>query len=328
MLAGKGWPADAVPPPSHIIDDQVDHHLLDRWRPVADADVSDADVVVATWWETAEWVYGLAPRKGAKAYFVQHHEVFSYLPVDRSRATYRLPLHKITIAQWLKDTMRTQYGDDVVDLVPNSVDQKQFFAPVRSKQSVPTAGFLYSTAEFKGVDTLFAALKLLRQRLPNLRVVAFGSHSPTSNLPLPAGVEFTLSPAQHRIRDLYAQCDVWITASRSEGFNLPAMEAMACRTPVVATKAGWPAEAVKTGVNGVLVDVDDAEGIAEGAYWVLTRPDTEWLALSRNAYEIATVGSWEDSAKKFENALFHAIERAARGEIAGGVLQKKTSSEI
>jgi hypothetical protein len=31
------------------------------------------------------------------------------------------------------------------------------------------------------------------------------------------------------------KCDAWMTCSRSEGFNLPALEAMACRTPVVLT---------------------------------------------------------------------------------------------
>jgi glycosyltransferase involved in cell wall biosynthesis len=324
MFCGKGWPVDPFPPESHIADSQIDHHLLDRWRPVTDADVPDADVVIATWWETAEWVSKLALCKGAKVYFIQHHEIFSYLPVERCRATYRLPFHKITIAKWLKDAMRTEYGDEVVDLVPNSVDQKQFFAPIRNKQQIPTAGFLYSAAEFKGVDVLFTALKLLRRRLPNLRLVSFGSHSPTASLPLPADVEFTLSPAQDRIRELYAQCDVWLTASRSEGFNLPAMEAMACRAPIVATRAGWPAEAVKTGINGVLVDVDDAEGIADGAYWVLTRSGPEWLGLSANAYEAATVSSWEESARKFEKALLHACERAARGETAGGAGNAKS----
>ena len=70
-----------------------------------DADLPDADIVIATWWETAEWVNALSPAKGRKVYFIQHHEVFSYLPVERSRATYRLPLHKIVISRWLKDLM-------------------------------------------------------------------------------------------------------------------------------------------------------------------------------------------------------------------------------
>jgi glycosyltransferase involved in cell wall biosynthesis len=32
------------------------------------------------------------------------------------------------------------------------------------------------------------------------------------------------------------------------------MEAMACRTPVVATRTGWPAEAIVAGFNGACVD--------------------------------------------------------------------------
>jgi hypothetical protein len=113
-------------------------------RPVTDRDLPDADVVIATWWETAEWVARLAPSKGAKCYFIQHHEVFDWLPVERVRSTYRLPLHKIVIARWLASLMKNEYGDAHVDLVPNSVDHRQFFAAPRSKQAKPTVGFIYS----------------------------------------------------------------------------------------------------------------------------------------------------------------------------------------
>src|SRR5262245_42601030 len=43
--------------------------------------------------------------------------------------------------------------------------------------------------------------------------------------------ELVLSPPQDRIRDLYARCDVWLTASRSDGFNLPAIESMLAEHP-------------------------------------------------------------------------------------------------
>ena len=75
-------------------------------------------------------------------------------------------------------------------------------------------------------------------------------------------MNFTFDPPQSSLRDLYAACDVWLTASSSEGFNLPAMEAMACRTPVVATRTGWPAEAIVDGVNGACVGIDDVEALA------------------------------------------------------------------
>jgi glycosyltransferase involved in cell wall biosynthesis len=72
-LKGKGWPGDPLRPKSHLDGSGVDHQVLDRWRPVTDEDVPDGDIVIATWWETAEWVNALSPSKGAKVYFIQHH---------------------------------------------------------------------------------------------------------------------------------------------------------------------------------------------------------------------------------------------------------------
>lgn len=57
---------------------------------------------------------------------------------------------------------------------------------------------------------------------------------------------------------------MWVTTSRSEDFNLPAMEAMASRAPVVATKTDWPEEAISNELNGYLVDVDDVAGLVAG----------------------------------------------------------------
>jgi glycosyltransferase involved in cell wall biosynthesis len=301
---------------SHLDGSGVEHYLLDRNRSVTTSDVPDGDVVIATWWETAEWVHHLESSKGAKVYFIQHHEVFSYLPVVRCEATYRMPLHKVVIANWLQELMKTRYGDEDVDLVPNSVDRTQFFAEIRGKQITPTVGFLYSVTPFKGLDVTLEVLRMVQTRFPGLRIVSFGSNKPSTSYPLPNGAEFHLAPPQHEIRDIYARCDVWLTASRSEGFNLPAIEAMACRTPVVATKTGWPQESIASGVNGILVDVDDVNGLAAGIIWVLDRTNQEWRTLSKNAYATASAGSWEKSAKKFEKALQRAIERTRKGELA------------
>jgi glycosyltransferase involved in cell wall biosynthesis len=321
-LTLKGWPADPKPLRSHLDGTRIDHYILDRWRPITDRDVPDADVVIATWWETAEWVYRLSPRKGAKVYFIQHHEVFSHLPLERCDATYRLPLHKIVIAKWLEEVMQSEYGDSSVDLVSNSVDTGQFHATVRGKQSVPTVGFLYNTDVFKGLDLTLSALRILREQRTDLRVVSFGSEYPREDLPFGSRSTFSYLPPQHEIRNLYASCDLWLTASRSEGFNLPAMEAMACRTPVVSTDTGWPSEAIESGWNGVLVNVGDVAGLAQGAEWILSQSDESWKTLSANAYATATAGSWRESARLFEAALRRACERAARGEILGKSLDE------
>ena len=308
LITGNGWPK-YTKPKSHLDGLNLDHRVLDCWRPVTDADAPDADIVIATWWETAESVSALNDSKGAKVYFIQHHEVHDHLDVARSRATYYLPLYKIVIAKWLQNVMRDEYGDKDVDWVPNSVDHNQFFADVRGKQPMPTVGFLYSPAKFKGVDVTIRAVNKLRIAYGNLRVIVFGVNNPEKSAGFDDRIEFYYSPDQDKIRDLYAQCDVWLTASRTEGFNLPAMEAMACRTPVVSTKAGWPEEAVVTGRNGVLVEVDDVEALTQGAASILSLSDDSWREMSRNAYDTVASSSWQESTGQFEIALQRAYSR-------------------
>ncbi len=308
LLTGKGWPI-AHPFPSHLDNLGLDHRLLDTHRAATDADVPDADVVIATWWETAEWVNSLSSAKGAKVYFIQHHELHDFIPAASSRATYMLPLHKIVIASWLRNLMRDEYFDHDVDLVPNSVDKTQFYSAVRDKQPVPTIGFLYHTSQYKGVDISLKVIRQLRDIFPDLRVIAFGSILPPALAPLPPYIEFHHAPRQDDIRNLYAQCDLWLTASRSEGFNLPAMEAMACRTPVVSTRAGWPEEAVITGHNGVLADVDDVNSLAQGAADILTLSHDAWRELSAHAYETVADSSWDRSTELFEAALRRACDK-------------------
>jgi glycosyltransferase involved in cell wall biosynthesis len=316
IVKGNGWPRAAHAPASHLDRSGLDHRVLECWRPVTEKDVPDADVVITTWWETAEWVAALPARKGAKVYFVQGHEIFPYLPVARCHATYRLPLRKIVVARWLQDVMLSEYDDANVEVVPNSVDHAQFFSPERGKQPAPTVGLLYSSASIKGVDVALSALRMVRKRVPGLRVLIFGSERPGAAIPLPNDAEFFFSPPQNEIRDLYARCDAWLTASRSEGFNLAALEAMACRTPVVSTRTGWPEEAVANGKNGILVDIDDAAGLARGVEWLVSLPDEEWRKVSREAHRTAGTGSWEQSTRKFERALFHACGQSAQAEMA------------
>ncbi len=317
FATGRGWPAPVTKKPSHVDELILEHRILDRWRPVENKDIPDADVIVATWWETAEWVNALQSSKGAKTYFVQGHEVYPHLPVDRCKATYRMPFHKIVISKWLADIMSLEYGDSFVDLVPNSVDRQLFFAPERGKQERPTIGFLYSKSSNKGIDVSLEVIRRIARRFPNLRVISFGTMIPDWSDKNHELIEFHHSPPQQVIRSLYSQCDVWLTASRMEGFNLTAIEAMACRTPVVSTKTGWPIEAVVTGHNGALANVDDVESLTQGVESILAMSDAEWRRMSRNAFDTLGDSSWNASADLFEVALNHACQRSVAGEIAG-----------
>ncbi len=309
FLKGKGWPDVPLYPQSHLDGLDLEHQRRDRRRKLRDSDVPEADVVVGTWWETAEWMADLSPTRGAKAYFIQQYEANFGMPDDRVAETWRMPMQKIVCSGWLADLARDRFGDPTAQVCPNGIDLDQFHAPPRGKQAVPTIGFLYSTHPVKGLDISLAVAEATRRVLPDLRLRVFGTEEILPGHLLPDYADYTRTPPQDTIREIYAECDVWLCSSRSEGFHLPPHEAMACRTPVVATRVGGPVELIEEGVNGYLADVDDVETLARRVIQILTLSDPDWRRMSDAALETARRETWVHATDRFEKALELAVER-------------------
>ncbi len=300
LVRGRGWPEL---PASHLDELGTIVKVCPFGRPIDASMVPDCDAVIATWWQTAEWVAGYPPAKGRQFHFIQHYEAFPGQPVGRVDAVWRLGLKKITISQWLVD-LAARFGDTQVALVLNSVDMSQFCAPPRGRQPRPTIGMLYSDVPFKGCDVSLEALRHVKAVFDQMQLVSFGLHPPRAHLALPEGTLYDVRPSQRRIAQLYGMCDLWLCGSRAEGFHLPILEAMACRCPVVATRVGGAVDVIRQGVNGHLVDVEDAAALGQRALDVLQLPDAAWRAMSDAAYATAAAYSWDDAADAFERALF------------------------
>jgi glycosyltransferase involved in cell wall biosynthesis len=276
--------------------------ILDKFRPVMEKDIPDADIVIATFWNTAEWVSDYTKPKGKKHYFIQHYEVHPWMPIERVKATLRLPIKKIVVSQWIADVLKDEYDDPNAIVVANGVDHQKFFAPIRCKQNVPTIGMMYSQRSYKGCDAAFEAYRKAKETVSNLKLIAFGTQEPTSQFSLPEDTEYYLKPAQENLKDIYSKCDAWIFSSRSEGFGLPILEAMACRTPVVGTKAGAAPDLINQ-ANGFLVEIDDVTAMANAIVDIAAMTQEKWQQLSKNAYEASLNHSWTESLNYFEQAL-------------------------
>lgn len=272
------------------------HRILERRRPVTAGDVPDADVVVATWWQTAEWVAELPAVKGRKFYLLQGYEVFPHLPVERVVATYQLPLRKIAVSNYIRHAIATHHGATDIEVVSNAVDLEQFDAPQRRRNADFTAGFLYTTKKVKNIVLAIEAIRLARERLPGLRALAFGAIPPAAELPLPAWVGYRQAPPQEEIPRIYASCDAWLFTSEKEGFGLPILEAMACRTPVLATRAGAAPDLID-GSNGTLLPAS-APVFADEILRFASMPAETWQELSEGARRTATAHSWEASTER------------------------------
>ena len=303
VVSGQGWPNQASYGPAHFDPSAYDLRIVDPFRPIGPEDVPDADVLIATWWETAEWIAAFPPEKGKKVHFVQGYEAFPGIPKDRVHAVLRAPTFKITISRWLEDLLRNDFGNHDVVRIPNSVDTKQFTAAPRGRKQPPTIGMIYSPHPVKDCATGLRAVALLRKRLPNAKLLAFGKSAPPISWRLQRESQFVLSPDQKEIPVLYEACDVWVCSSKQEGFGLPVLEAMACRCPAVSTAVGGPTDFISDGVNGFLAPAGDAAALADAMEKVLTIAEADWRAMSEAAYLTATQYSWEEAADRFQSAL-------------------------
>jgi N-acetyl-alpha-D-glucosaminyl L-malate synthase BshA len=86
---------------------------------------------------------------------------------------------------------------------------------------------------------------------------------------------------QDRVYDLLPVADLMLMPSQLESFGLAALEAMACKVPTIATRAGGVPELIEDGVTGKLYAVGDVDAMAEGAIELLT--DSKRLAAMADA---------------------------------------------
>lgn len=292
--------------PKHHLTTSTTNLIPVRHKPILATDAPDADITIATWWETAHWIKDWPKSKGAKAYFIRHHELHGG-DTELVMATYRLPLKKLVIASWLQRLMVENYDDEDTSLIPNGVDWSQFYFIPRSKQSVPTVGMLYGVVPWKGAEAAFDAIRQVQKQHPNLRVVSFGSHQIKPEHHLPNNFEYYFRPTQDEIPELYRQVDCWLLPSTLEGFGMPGLEAAACGCPVVSTRCGGPEDYVKDGHNGFLVKVNDPEDMAEKITRVVFMDQQSWRQMSLNSASYVKTFDWDISAELLEATLLNEI---------------------
>jgi D-inositol-3-phosphate glycosyltransferase len=110
-------------------------------------------------------------------------------------------------------------------------------------------------------------------------------------------VIFLGSRAQDTLPYYYSAAEVCVVPSHYESFGLVALEAMACGTPVIASRVGGLQLTVEDGVTGFLVPVGDADALAEKLRLILA--DSELRErLGANARRKAQGYTWQVAADR------------------------------
>jgi glycosyltransferase involved in cell wall biosynthesis len=188
----------------------------------------------------------------------------------------------ITISEYCKGRLQELYGvRGPIEVVPELIDLGAWRQLFRANPATKPAGefTVLCVCRFyprKRVALLLRAAHLLRRQLPELhvRVVGGGPESDSllrlwHELRLESVVTWVGEVPRHELAREYNRADVFCLPSVQEGFGIVFLEAMAAGKPIVAARAAAVPEVVR---QGVLVEPDNAEALADGIWWLWQDP--------------------------------------------------------
>lgn len=194
------------------------------------------------------------------------------------------------VSNWLKEqTMKEFSLPRQPEVIPNFVDCNRFSAGGRVDWPADGEFQLLHASNFRPVkrvcDILRVFGKVQRQIPARLVMVGDGperglAQELAGELGLGHRVDF-VGP-QVAVENLYRRSHLFLLLSDYESFGLSALEAMACGTPVVASKAGGLPEVVKDNVTGLLCEVGAIRETADRVI-ALLKDRARWEAMAQAA---------------------------------------------
>ena len=168
-----------------------------------------------------------------------------------------------------------------------------------------------SVVPVKGYDLLIGAVATLTDQPWRLTIAGDRTRNRAAAAQLDADIEaYGLGDRvavlgavpPERVNELFSASDVFVLASRFEGYGMALAEAIAHGTPVVSTMTGAIPQTVPAG-TGLLVPPDDAAALAQALRRLIDAP-AERKRLASNARAAASrLPTWRDSARLFAGAI-------------------------
>ncbi len=208
---------------------------------------------------------------------------------------------QLVASRYLRDSVVGVTGmPEKIRLVPIGFNRSIFHRGDRPVHLANQLIFVGRLQPVKGLDILLQALARLVKKEPSLRLLIVGGplygeedyqgevlEPLVRELALDGNVEFTGLKAPEEVARLLRESAVMVLPSRRESFGAVLVEALACGTPVVATRCGGP-EDIVTPEAGRLAANGDPEDLAAAIWQVLgerERYDPEHLsALAHRQY--------------------------------------------
>lgn len=242
--------------------------------------------------------------------------------ISGEQSVIRIADHIIAPTQSEKNQLETLYGlkPQKITIIPPGVNIHHFY-PIPQDEAKEAIGilptdrmalFVGRIEPLKGVDTLIQAMSIVKNncvsfRCPHYLVIIGGDPNGESEnttaemsrlqslckeLGLDEIVLFLGKRDQNTLPYYYSAAEVVVMPSHYESFGMVALEAMACGTPVIASRVGGLVHLVKEGETGYFVPAQDPDALSEKLRHIFVNHDLR-ARLGLQAATYAKQFSWE-----------------------------------
>ena len=201
-----------------------------------------------------------------------------------------------------------------IKVIPNGIDFNTFCP---KPNIVPSPNQIITTASadvpLKGLDFSLHAIARLKYEYPDIKLTVIGSPRAEGHterlikkLKLVEQVSFKTNLTKEEITQEYAKSSAAVVSSLYEGFGFPVGEAMACATPLIATKVASIPEI--TGSFAQLIPAEDADAIFQGLKNIFQHPQKYKIQADSGREHIIENFNWIKIGYAYEQLLYKTID--------------------
>jgi L-malate glycosyltransferase len=161
----------------------------------------------------------------------------------------------------------------------------------------------------KGIDVLLKSFSIVRKKIENLFVIVNGQIDDKKLFQQANDQSIIYLPPRNDISNLYAIADLIVLPSRNDPFPYVMLETGAFKKPFLGGNTGGIAEFIEDGKNGLLVDPENPEQLAEKIIYLLNNPDVGKRLgenLHQKVKELCDYNSYFNQVEKIYNELIEA----------------------
>ena len=182
-------------------------------------------------------------------------------------------------SQLYKEGMTLHYRNHftIYNALPLGFSMRQ---EARTFERPVAIGVVSRLEEIKGMDLVVPAFARVKSQYPDTRLIVVGDGSLRETMQAQAresgcydSIEWAGRQPQERLPEWYSRMDIVLMPSRSEGFGLTAIEAMANGCVVVASRTGGLPEVVRDREVGLLHEVASVDDMADKIVSLIVSPD-------------------------------------------------------